>query len=138
MLIDAVSLEEEVSGREDGSINLFEREMLSDFRKYLSSAIFHNVGPITAKRIVSHFGIRTAQVIETALHDLLQVKGVGRKRMLAIQKGWSFQRRIVEKSAELIRLKSVKQGCDGSAMAQADFSLMSGSFQTIFRQQSRT
>lgn len=81
-----------------------EAKTLFALRKYLSSSIFHDIGPVTAKRIVAVFGVRTAQVIETALHELLAVKGVGRKRMQAVQSGWSFQRKLIEESAELIKL----------------------------------
>lgn len=113
MLTSEEKLEKVVPADENGektdvTIRSLEAKMLSALRKYLSSSIFHDIGPVTAGRIVSVFGVRTAQVIETSLHELLTVKGVGGKRMLAIQNGWSFQRRLMAESAELVKLKLVQ------------------------------
>jgi ATP-dependent exoDNAse (exonuclease V) alpha subunit len=78
-------------------------------RKYLSSWAFRDIGPITARSIVSAFGIRTVQVIRSSPRELLNVRGVGEKRMLAVLKGWRFQRKLIKVSAELIKLMSSDQ-----------------------------
>lgn len=73
-------------------------------KKYLRSPLFDGVGPVIAGRIVSAFGIRTVEVIETSLHELLNVQGVGQNRMLAIKKGWTIQKQIKKALAEIIEL----------------------------------
>ena len=78
--------------------------LLKDLRRYLSSSTFHDIGPVIAKRIVSHFGIETIKVIKSSLRELLQVRGVGRIRMLAVKRGWAFQRDLITRSAALAKL----------------------------------
>jgi ATP-dependent exoDNAse (exonuclease V) alpha subunit len=95
-------------GQTEIAVRSLEKKTLSALRRYLSSNIFHDVGPVTARRIVSFLGIRTAQMIESALHEVLNVKGVGVKRMFAIKRGWSYQKRLIDKSAKLMNLKSVE------------------------------
>lgn len=79
-------------------------ELLADLRRFLSSAIFKDIGPVTAKRIVSAFGLRTAQVIKTSPQELVTVKGVGSKRVQGIRNGWTFQKRLVAECEELVAL----------------------------------
>lgn len=109
MLMTEERVEQVAVGDEDNQIVIraLEEITLSSLKKYLSSNIFHNIGPVIAKRIVAFFGIRTPQVIESA-QELLKVKGIGPKRILAIQNGWTFQKRLTETAAELIRLKTVQ------------------------------
>jgi ATP-dependent exoDNAse (exonuclease V) alpha subunit len=101
------SVEEVAASDEDFriAISTVEEKTLSSLRKYLSSSVFYDVGRVTARRVVSHFGIRTAQVIESAPRELMRVPGVGPIRMQAIQSGWSYQKRLIEKSAEIIKIK---------------------------------
>ncbi|MDA8105784.1 MAG: hypothetical protein M0Z71_10435 [Nitrospiraceae bacterium] len=97
----------EVFETEDAVDPTIEKELLlKDLRRYLSSSAFYDIGPVTARRIVSHFGIRTVKVIKSSLHELLQVRGVGRMRMLAVKKGWAFQRDLVTRSAALAERES--------------------------------
>ena len=109
MLLTEEKAQEVTVGDEDSQIVIraLEEITLSSLKKYLSSPIFHNIGPVISRRIVSFFGIRTTQVIESA-KELMKVKGIGPKRILAIQNGWTFQKRLTETAAELIRLKSVQ------------------------------
>jgi hypothetical protein len=78
-------------------------------RKYLQSWVFRDIGPVTARNIVSAFGPKTVQVIMRSPHELMNVKGVGRKRMLAVLNGWTFQRRLIKGTLELIKLTSSDQ-----------------------------
>jgi ATP-dependent exoDNAse (exonuclease V) alpha subunit len=107
MLATEKNVEEVAASDEDFriAISTAEEKTLSSLRKFLSSAIFFDVGRVTAKRVVSYFGIRTAQVIESAPRELMRVPGVGPIRMQAIQSGWSYQKRLIEKSTELLILK---------------------------------
>ncbi|HEY65752.1 MAG TPA: ATP-dependent RecD-like DNA helicase [Caldilineae bacterium] len=65
-------------------------------RKYLGSGLIKGIGPITAERIVRHFGLETLDVIEEDPERLLEVPGVGPKRVAMIQRAWEEQRQIKE------------------------------------------
>jgi exodeoxyribonuclease V alpha subunit len=39
--------------------------------KYLGSGLIKGVGPVTAKRIVAHFGLETLDIIENQIERLL-------------------------------------------------------------------
>ncbi len=65
-------------------------------RKYLGSGLIKGIGPVTAGRIVDHFGARTLDVIEENIHRLREVSGVGRKRLSQIAQAWDEQKQIKE------------------------------------------
>ena len=67
---------------------------IAGIQKYLGSGLIKGVGPITAKRIVEHFGEKTLDVIESEIERLAEVKGIARKRIELIQKTWQDQRAI--------------------------------------------
>lgn len=52
--------------------------------KYLSSGFVKNIGPVLAEKIVSTFGDKTLEVLDTAPERLHEVHGVGKKRVEAI------------------------------------------------------
>ena len=88
---------EEVVQDEEGSdraVELFEAETLNELEKYLSSSIFRRVGPVIAKRIVSAFGVGTVEVIEKSHGKLDDIRGIGKRRISSIMKGWTIQRKI--------------------------------------------
>ncbi len=62
--------------------------------KYLGSGLIKGVGPKFAKRIVQKFGKDTLEVIETDPDSLIQVEGIGQKRVERIKKGWQEQKEI--------------------------------------------
>ncbi|MCD7863700.1 MAG: ATP-dependent RecD-like DNA helicase [Lachnospiraceae bacterium] len=62
--------------------------------KYLGSGLIKGVGPKFAKRIVQKFGKDTLEVIETDPDNLIQVEGIGQKRVERIKKGWQEQKEI--------------------------------------------
>lgn len=62
--------------------------------KYLGSGMIKGVGPKFAKRIVQQFGADTLEVIETDIERLLEVSGIGRKRVDKIQESWERQKEI--------------------------------------------
>ncbi len=64
--------------------------------KYLGSGLVKGVGPVTAKRIVRHFGLDTLTVIEQDPGRLVEVPGVGRKRLDLIVRAWEEQKAIKE------------------------------------------
>ncbi|HOU12296.1 MAG TPA: ATP-dependent RecD-like DNA helicase [Anaerolineae bacterium] len=65
-------------------------------RKYLGSGLIKGVGPVNAGRIVDYFGLKTLDVIETEVHRLREVPGVGEKRTAQIARAWEEQKHIKE------------------------------------------
>jgi exodeoxyribonuclease V alpha subunit len=69
---------------------------LTGIEKYLGSGLIKGVGPVTAKRIVAYFGLDTLDIIETQIHRLIEVPGIGKKRVKQIQTTWAEQKSIKE------------------------------------------
>lgn len=69
---------------------------VAGIEKYLGSGLIHGVGPVTAKRIVKHFGVETLDIIEQAPERLHEVPGVGRVRVQTIIAAWQEQQAIKE------------------------------------------
>ncbi len=69
---------------------------LNGLEKYLGSGLIKGVGPVTARRIVAHFGLETLEVIETQGNRLREVPGVGSYRVELIIKAWDEQKAIKE------------------------------------------
>ena len=67
---------------------------ITGIQKYLGSGLIKGVGPVTAKRIVEHFGLATLEVIESDITRLSEVRGISRKRIARIQVTWAEQRAI--------------------------------------------
>ncbi len=63
-------------------------------RRYLGSGLIKGIGPVTAKRIVNHFGKEALDVIESDPERLVEVEGLGAKRAKWIIKAWEDQREI--------------------------------------------
>lgn len=62
--------------------------------KYLGSGLIKGIGPVTAKRIVSHFQEKSLEVIDNAPENLSEVEGIGPKRVEMISKAWEEQKEI--------------------------------------------
>ena len=62
--------------------------------KYLGSGLIKGIGPKYAKLIVGMFGADTLTVIEEDPDRLLEVPGIGTKRVERIKKGWTDQKEI--------------------------------------------
>jgi exodeoxyribonuclease V alpha subunit len=69
---------------------------LTGLEKYLGSGLIKGVGPVTAKRIVAHFGLETLDIIENQSDRLIEVGGIGGKRVKMIQRAWAEQQAIKE------------------------------------------
>lgn len=67
---------------------------IAGIQKYLGSGLIKGVGPVTARRIVDHFGERTLDVIEGDISRLCEVKGIAAKRVELIQRAWQEQQAI--------------------------------------------
>ncbi len=62
---------------------------LAGIEKYLGSGLIRGVGPITAKKIVEHFGNETLDVLEYSPQKLAQISGISEKKATEI--GFSFK-----------------------------------------------
>lgn len=69
---------------------------LTGLEKYLGSGLIKGVGPVTAKRIVAHFGLETLDIIENQIQRLAEVPGIAKKRITMIQTAWQAQKAIKE------------------------------------------
>lgn len=62
--------------------------------KYLGSGLIKGVGPHFAKKIVALFGIDTIQIIEDSPDRLIEVQGIGKKRVAQIKESWEKQKEV--------------------------------------------
>jgi exodeoxyribonuclease V alpha subunit len=69
---------------------------LTGLEKYLGSGLIKGIGPVTARRIVAHFGLETLDIIEQSCSRLIEVTGIGEKRVSMIEKAWAAQQAIKE------------------------------------------
>lgn len=63
-------------------------------KKYLGSGLIKGIGPVMAGRIVNCFGMDTMEVIESTPKKLMQVPGIGGKRVDMIMEAWEAQREV--------------------------------------------
>ncbi len=62
--------------------------------KYLGSGLIKGVGPKFAKKIVQRFGVDTFVVIEDNVELLIEIDGIGRKRIQMIAESWERQKEV--------------------------------------------
>lgn len=62
--------------------------------KYLASGLIKGIGPVYAKRIVKVFGVATLDVIDQESNRLLEIEGLGEKRVQKIADCWEEQKSI--------------------------------------------
>ncbi|CAA6800215.1 MAG: RecD-like DNA helicase YrrC [uncultured Aureispira sp.] len=61
---------------------------------YLASGSVAGVGTAFAKRIVDHFGEKTLEIFDTAPKRLLEIEGIGKKKLERIESAWAKQKDI--------------------------------------------
>lgn len=64
---------------------------LEGIEKYLSSGIIRGIGPVTAKKIISHFGDETLKVFDNNIDRLTEIEGIGAKKISIIQESYIEQ-----------------------------------------------
>jgi exodeoxyribonuclease V alpha subunit len=69
---------------------------IQGIEKYLASGLIRGIGPVGAKRIVTHFGLATLEIIEQQPARLRDVPGIGAKRASQIAAAWAEQQAIKE------------------------------------------
>ncbi len=62
--------------------------------KYLGSGLIKGVGPKYAKKIVMQFGTDTIEILDNDSARLLEVEGIGKKRVKQITESWGKQKEI--------------------------------------------
>ena len=65
-------------------------------QRYLGSGLIKGIGPVTAQRIVEHFGEQTLDVLDRTPKRVLEVPGVGKHRARLIAEAWAEQQAIKE------------------------------------------
>ena len=69
---------------------------VAGIEKYLGSGLIKGVGPVTAKRIVAHFGAETFDIIDSHPQRLSEVSGVGQKRVSMVKAAWIEHKAVKE------------------------------------------
>lgn len=69
---------------------------LEGIRKYLGSGLIKGVGPVTARKIVDHFGLKTLDILDQSPDQILQVPGIGPSKADLIGTAWVEQQQIKE------------------------------------------
>lgn len=67
---------------------------LVGIQKYLESGMIKGIGPSYAKRIVEAFGVKTLDVIDKTPEKLLEIEGIGEKKVEVIIQHWQDQKAI--------------------------------------------
>ncbi|MCA1946208.1 MAG: ATP-dependent RecD-like DNA helicase [Desulfovibrio sp.] len=65
-------------------------------RLFLGSGVIKGVGPELANRIVNHFKEETLDILDRFPERLLEVDGVGEKKLKMVAEGWAAQRDVRE------------------------------------------
>ncbi|MBT3287455.1 MAG: ATP-dependent RecD-like DNA helicase [Victivallales bacterium] len=76
-------------------------------RRYLGSGLIPGIGPKYAERIVEHFGTDTLRILSNYSERLLEVPGIGKKRVEEIRTGW---REHAEQRDVLVFLQGLEIG----------------------------
>lgn len=79
------------------AVSEFKTEIPADIegiRRYLGSGLIKGIGPKYAKKIVDAFGENTLNIIDEDPDQLLQVEGLGKKRLELIKFCWVEQKTI--------------------------------------------
>jgi exodeoxyribonuclease V alpha subunit len=67
---------------------------LKGLERYLGSGLIQGIGKVNAHKIVEAFGLDTISIIEEEPDRLLQLEGIGKKKLSKITKAWNDQKEI--------------------------------------------
>lgn len=65
-------------------------------KKYLSSGLIKGIGPSTADKIVEAFGADALKILDADPSRLLEIDGIGEKKLSVIKDSWRVQRGVSE------------------------------------------
>jgi exodeoxyribonuclease V alpha subunit len=63
-------------------------------KRYLASGLIKGIGPVTAERIVSQFGLNTLEILEKEPHRLQEIEGIGTVKAAGIIKSYSRYKEV--------------------------------------------
>lgn len=63
-------------------------------QKYLSSGAIRGIREATAQRIVKTFGKKTLEILDTDIERLMEIEGIGPKRLTMIRQSWEDQKEV--------------------------------------------
>ena len=66
----------------------------SGITRYLASGLIKGIGKVTAERIVRKFGEAALTIFDENINRLLEIEGIGRKKLETIKIGWEEQKGI--------------------------------------------
>lgn len=78
------------------SLKIVPPTTLDGIEKYLGSGMVKGIGPHFAKKLVKAFGEQVFDVIEQTPERMLELPGIGKKRMLCVTSAWAEQKVIRE------------------------------------------
>ena len=67
---------------------------IEGIKRYLGSGAIKGVGPTFAIKIVEKFGLQTLEVLENEPEKLLDIPGIGNKKLLKVIESWKAQKEI--------------------------------------------
>lgn len=67
---------------------------ITGIRKYLGSGFIKGIGPTCAEKIIKEFGEETLNVLDNEPERLSEVRGIGKKLIEKIKKGWTDKKEI--------------------------------------------
>ena len=79
------------------AVNHWERLIpttVEGLKRYLSSGLIKGIGPVTADKIVGHFGLDTLDIMENEPHRLQEIEGIGAKKAAGILKSYGQYRDV--------------------------------------------
>ncbi|SKA81114.1 exodeoxyribonuclease V alpha subunit [Clostridium sp. USBA 49] len=65
-----------------------------DIEKYLASGVISGIGPVTAKKIVEKFGDKTLDILDNDIDKLIDIEGIGDKKVEIIKESYLRQKEI--------------------------------------------
>ncbi|MBC7332961.1 MAG: ATP-dependent RecD-like DNA helicase [Actinobacteria bacterium] len=78
------------------SIQVLVPTTLDGIEKFLGSGMIKGIGPVMAKKIVSHFGLETLKILDESCERLSEIEGFADKRIEMIREGWQKYRDMRE------------------------------------------
>lgn len=69
-------------------------ESKEGIEKYLASGVFTGIGPATAKRIINKFGTEIFDIMDTEISRLLEIEGIGPKKLELIRQSYEISREV--------------------------------------------
>src|SRR4030066_1076149 len=73
---------------EIGAVKTSEPVTITGIKNYLGSGLIKGIGPVMAKRIVTHFKLETLKILDEEPKKLNEIEGIGRKKIKLILESW--------------------------------------------------